>query len=621
MMRTGRILVVEPRDDFRRDLDRRLDLAGHDVAAVPDESQAVRLLEEGLDPDVVVVEEGGPDGTDLRRLAPRAALLRIDRALDSAREFEGPTEDPARCAADAEDVLRRVEEILLRPHPHSGTDPGSRCLDLARRLANALPRTRSAEQRIGLVTEAFDAFFGVCGTLVIRRGLGSGSWIEASQHTSSELAARIGDEIVQRARTRDIRPFLTRLSVGGETHEVACLAVTIAGSEEIDLALVLERAPSQPGQRESLMNLVGSAVRASAAVEELDRARSLVEIHGSILDTLLDATRELTAIPSRAELKPRFLSILRRELSLTQVALAEPRADGTLELTTAIGFSREGTELADLPRPATGEVLPLAGVGGGALERAGLRWAATIALDGDRAGVVLGGRADEDAELAGWERRLLLGLLGAAGIAIRNLGRLDELGALSAGSLRELVAATELAHPWERGHAERVARTAIRLGRAAGMPERKLRDLSLAAMLHDVGKVGTDPAADDAGRMHPVVGSTILSRGRHSADVIHGVEQHHERFDGEGFPYGLSGEAIHPFGRILAIADAWDRMTRACESPITPEEALGRLERGAGLLWDPGLVTLFADEIGRQPALDSGSPSAVWLQPLVGPGA
>jgi HD-GYP domain-containing protein (c-di-GMP phosphodiesterase class II) len=167
-----------------------------------------------------------------------------------------------------------------------------------------------------------------------------------------------------------------------------------------------------------------------------------------------------------------------------------------------------------------------------------------------------------------------------------------------------------------------VAGDAVRLGRALGLSEPELRDLSLAAVLHDVGKLG---AGDDPERrrMHPVTGATILARGRHSADVIRAVEQHHERFDGEGYPFGLSGEEIHPYGRILAIADAWDRMTRASASPLAAVEALARLERGAGLWWDPGLVTLFLEEIDRDPADASRPPSGVWLRQIVarGPGS
>jgi DNA-binding response OmpR family regulator len=432
MMRTGRILLVEPHDDTRRDLDRQLDQAGHDVAAVPDETDAARLLEEGLDPDVVVL--GGDDagsGT-LRRLAPRAAHLRIDRATARVRGLEDAGE-AARCAPDPVEVLRRVEELLLRHHPPLGSDPGSRCLDLARRLANALPRARSVEERIALLTDAFDSFFGVRGTLVVRRRA-SGDWIEATQAVSNAVVQRIEKEIARRSRTRDIRPFMTRLVVDGATHDVACVAIGLGGDEEIDLALVLERAPSQPGQREALMNLVGSAVRASAAAEELEHARSLAEVQGSSLDALLESTRELVATPSAQELPSRLLAILRRELLITRSAMYA-RRDGEVERIATHGVPAEhldGVRLAGaMPAPPAGEVQPIGSVGAlssgdlGTLEGLGLRWAAALPLGDDRRWLLLFGRAEDAAALDAWERRLLAAILGAAAVAQAQLDRFD----------------------------------------------------------------------------------------------------------------------------------------------------------------------------------------------------
>jgi HD-GYP domain-containing protein (c-di-GMP phosphodiesterase class II) len=79
--------------------------------------------------------------------------------------------------------------------------------------------------------------------------------------------------------------------------------------------------------------------------------------------------------------------------------------------------------------------------------------------------------------------------------------------------------------------------------------------------------------------------------------VVQGIEQHHERWDGHGYPYGLEGPAIHLFARIVAIANEWDRLTSGAV-PLQREEALRRLELGAGIKFDPGLVSLFAGEVG-----------------------
>ena len=79
--------------------------------------------------------------------------------------------------------------------------------------------------------------------------------------------------------------------------------------------------------------------------------------------------------------------------------------------------------------------------------------------------------------------------------------------------------------------------------------------------------------------------------------VVQGVEQHHERWDGQGYPYGLRGPAIHLFARVVAIADAFDRACPDLSDAGAMEAALRRLERGAGLIWDPGLVALFVGEL------------------------
>jgi response regulator RpfG family c-di-GMP phosphodiesterase len=643
MMRTGRILLVEPEDDFRRDLDRQLDQAGHDVAAVPDPVEAAQLLEEGLDPDVVVLdaEDVAGSGT-LHELAPRAVVLRIDRALDRTKEFDSQIGEFARCAPHAGDVLRCVEELLLRHHPSSGADDGSRCLDLTRRLANALPRARTTEERIDLVTETFDTFFGVRGTLVVRRGPGPDEWIEATQGLSGAVAERISEEITVRSRARDIRPFLTRFEVDGRPHEVACLAVTIGDQKETDLALELERAPAMPGHREALMNLVGSAVRASATAEELSRARSLLEIQDSSFAALLETSRELAKTTSYPKCCRRVLAILRSELDLTPSALLLVREEGHggMELAATNGVAEERLERIGLTALqgvgraclASRELQALDDLGFDAvvdrerelLIEIGLRWVVPLASDDDRPGLLFFGRNDQLADPPAWERKLLLSILGAAAVSLRSLRKIDDLATLSAGTLRGMVSATELQHPWDRGHAERVARMAMRMGRALEMSDRALRDLSLAGLMHDVGKGGAGHTSSESGdatdpaTMHPVVGSTILSRGRHSAAVIHGVEQHHERFDGEGLPFGLHGEAIHLFARILAIANAYDRMTRSSEKPLSTEDAIARLERGAGLLYDPGLVAVFVEQVRRETGDDHGPSSAIWLRRIVG---
>ena len=647
MLRTARILLLVPEDDLRRRLDGRLAEAGHDVATVCDDATAAEALFEGLDPDIVVAESdpGRPPGL-LRDLAPLAAHLRIDRSLEQSDGFSSALgEEPARCTADPADVLRRVEEVLLDVAPrHDANDDaaeGDRCLDLARRLANALPRIVTAGDRIDLITDLFDTFFGVRGSLVVQRGSEAEDWVEASQGVEPDLAERISTEIRRREVSgRGIRPFLADLKGGPEILTVACLPVQLV-DPEIDIALVLARAPRESRHRQALMNLVGSALRAAGQAEELERIRLLGAAQGAGLAGLTDMTREFARLTHPRLLAERVLLILRREASMRSAALFTMRDGdgGLLDPLATSGFSpaplrRLGLSCAHgIGRAclATDGFLRLRDVVESGeherelklLEKVGLAWGARLGGEQRPLGVLLFGGQENLPRLSLWEQHFLRAVVASTSVALRGLEKLADFRNLSLLGLRGLVAALELHDPSQRGHASRVTRGAVILGRSLGLDEAALRELSVCAYLHDVGKLGA--ARDGEGavalddRRHPLVGSRILARGKPGQGVIQGVEQHHERWDGQGFPYGLRHEGIHLYGRILSIVDAYDRMTGDPDRPLEPEQALQRLELGAGLLWDPGLVAAFGTEVVRAPSRGEDATSDPWLSTILEP--
>ncbi len=152
----------------------------------------------------------------------------------------------------------------------------------------------------------------------------------------------------------------------------------------------------------------------------------------------------------------------------------------------------------------------------------------------------------------------------------------------------------------------------ILIGRALGLSEQELESLKLAAILHDIGKIGirdkillkegklTDEEAMVM-NMHPKYGAEILEHIRQLKDVIPGMRGHHERYDGSGYPDGLKGEEIPLFARIIAIADAYDAMTtdRPYRKALPQEVALEELRRFSGRHFDPALVEIFIKAIER----------------------
>ena len=102
-------------------------------------------------------------------------------------------------------------------------------------------------------------------------------------------------------------------------------------------------------------------------------------------------------------------------------------------------------------------------------------------------------------------------------------------------------------------------------------------------------------------REHPIKGIKIISPLGLSSEVIEGIKYHHERFDGKGYPEGLSGKNIPLFARIIAIADAYDALTigRPYKSPLSKNEALLEIKKCAGSQFDEELVEVFIEEIKK----------------------
>jgi putative nucleotidyltransferase with HDIG domain len=157
-------------------------------------------------------------------------------------------------------------------------------------------------------------------------------------------------------------------------------------------------------------------------------------------------------------------------------------------------------------------------------------------------------------------------------------------------------------------HSSRVRRYAGRTARVLGLAKPAMAILGQAAVLHDIGKVHIPdeilnyPGKLDAASMallrsHALRGEEILQRfpGRRMREVATLAGAHHERFDGSGYPRGLSGDAIPIGARIIAVCDAFDAMTavRSYRHPWTRDRAIGELIARAGTQFDPDVVAAF----------------------------
>jgi len=173
-----------------------------------------------------------------------------------------------------------------------------------------------------------------------------------------------------------------------------------------------------------------------------------------------------------------------------------------------------------------------------------------------------------------------------------------------------LVRTVEARDHYTSGHSLRVRRYSLLLAEALKLDVRLRRQLSLAAKLHDIGKVGVPdvilnkPGAlteeeFDVVKQHPVIGERILAPIIRNPNVLATIRSHHERLDGHGYPDGLSQDGIPLLARVLSVADCFDALTsaRAYRSALAVGHTVQLLEEGAGKQFQPEFVRAFLDQV------------------------
>ncbi|ASJ56068.1 hypothetical protein BP422_22495 [Brevibacillus formosus] len=199
-----------------------------------------------------------------------------------------------------------------------------------------------------------------------------------------------------------------------------------------------------------------------------------------------------------------------------------------------------------------------------------------------------------------------------------NLQRLqqkvEEVKSFNHNFLTTMAASIDARDRYTSGHSQRVAYWGREIARDIGLAERKVEDVYIGGILHDIGKIGIEdeilnkkgkltPEEYDKIKQHTVIGYEIILQAGMFNELLPAIRSHHERIDGRGYPDGLAGDEIPLMARILAISDAFDAMVadRPYRKGLPVEEALQEIRRGSGTQFDPILAEHFIRIVQRLP--------------------
>jgi putative nucleotidyltransferase with HDIG domain len=195
----------------------------------------------------------------------------------------------------------------------------------------------------------------------------------------------------------------------------------------------------------------------------------------------------------------------------------------------------------------------------------------------------------------------------------------ESAGELFLGIIKALAAAIDAKDPYTQGHSNRVSEYSVFISRELGLDESTIYDIRIGSLLHDIGKIGIpDSILMKAGDLtpeeyaimqkHPEKGENILRKVNLLEPILPAIAEHHERLDGSGYPFKMTGRDISQLGRIVAVADVFDAMAsrRPYRPALSVPEVLSYLQKNSDKLFDADCIEALINILTQSTGVGSG---------------
>ncbi len=360
------------------------------------------------------------------------------------------------------------------------------------------------------------------------------------------------------------------------------------------------------------------------ALAEIQSPENLAQ---GLLVRLLAASEDIAKASDEVTVGHAAVASLASATGFANVAFLRPGGDPhvieVVAQTGAISGSRGELQVSRslLKRARNGIYVHRGGAAGGtlaaSLESLAIRQAICVPVE---SGTMFFGWLDLDNRTGGGSEAHELEVAGFAaalarlsGLSLSNIarGRMQqrfdlEQQQMYSGMMLALIRTIDAKDPYTKGHSDRVSEFAVLLARAASLSPEQVEQARVCGLVHDIGKIGVpeeilrkpthlEPHEFARIREHPAVGYTILQDIPQMRDLLPGVLEHHERWDGTGYPNKIQGDKISQLGRLLCIADCFDAMTsaRVYRPARSIPEVRAEIERCLGTHFDPTLGEIF----------------------------